>query len=79
MLIEALAIGGLGLASALGLGIAARIFAVEVDPLVEAIEEALPGANCGGCGFAGCSSCAVAIASGKASRQRMRGRRSGGR
>ncbi len=66
MLIEALAIGGLGLASALGLGIAARIFAVEVDPLVEAIEEALPGANCGGCGFAGCSSCAVAIASGKA-------------
>jgi len=66
MLIEALAIGGLGLASALGLGVAARIFAVEVDPLVQEIEEALPGANCGGCGFAGCSSAALAIASGKA-------------
>ncbi|ADK85110.1 electron transport complex, RnfABCDGE type, B subunit [Desulfarculus baarsii DSM 2075] len=66
MLIEALAIGGLGLASALGLGVAARIFAVEVDPLVQEIEEALPGANCGGCGFAGCASAAVAIASGKA-------------
>ncbi len=66
MLFEALAIGGLGLVSALGLGVAARVFAVEVDPLVEAVEEALPGANCGGCGFAGCSSAAVAIASGKA-------------
>jgi NADPH-dependent glutamate synthase beta subunit-like oxidoreductase len=66
MVFEALAIGGLGLVSALGLGVAARVFAVEVDPLVEAVEEALPGANCGGCGFAGCSSAAVAIASGKA-------------
>ena len=66
MLAEAVAIGGLGLAAALGLGVAARIFAVEVDPLVEAVEEALPGANCGGCGYAGCSSAAVAIASGQA-------------
>ncbi|MCB2185821.1 MAG: FAD-dependent oxidoreductase [Deltaproteobacteria bacterium] len=66
MLFEALAIGGLGLVSALGLGVASRVFAVEVDPLVEAVEEALPGANCGGCGFAGCSSAALAIASGKA-------------
>ena len=52
--------------AAAGLGVAARIFAVEVDPMVEAIEEALPGANCGGCGFAGCASCAMAIALGKA-------------
>ena len=66
MLFEALAIGGLGMAAALGLGVAARVFAVEVDPLVEAVEEALPGANCGGCGFAGCSSAALAIAMGKA-------------
>ncbi len=66
MLFEALAIGGLGLASALGLGVAAKVFAVERDPLVEAVESALPGANCGGCGFAGCSSAALAIARGKA-------------
>ncbi|MEW5914112.1 MAG: FAD-dependent oxidoreductase [Thermodesulfobacteriota bacterium] len=66
MLFEALAIGGLGLASALGLGIAAKAFAVERDPLVEAVEEALPGANCGGCGFAGCASAALAIVTGKA-------------
>ena len=64
MIIEALAIGGLGVAAALGLGAAAKIFYVEVDPLVEAVEEALPGANCGGCGFAGCSSAAEAIAAG---------------
>ncbi|RJX33882.1 MAG: FAD-dependent oxidoreductase [Desulfarculus sp.] len=66
MLFETLAIGGLGLASALGLGLAAKAFAVEVDPLVAAVEEALPGANCGGCGYAGCASAALAIASGKA-------------
>ncbi len=66
MLFEALAIGGLGFVSALGLGAAARIFAVEVDPLVEEVEEALAGSNCGGCGFAGCSAAAVAIVAGKA-------------
>ena len=64
MIIEALAIGGLGAVAALGLGAAAKIFYVEVDPLAEAVEEALPGANCGGCGFAGCSSAAQAIAAG---------------
>ena len=66
MLVEGIALGGLGLVAALGLGVAAKIFAVERDPLVEAIEGALPGANCGGCGFAGCSSAALAIAAGKA-------------
>lgn len=66
MLAEAFAIGGLGMLAALGLGVAAKVFYVKVDPLVEAVEEALPGANCGGCGFAGCSSAAIAIASGSA-------------
>jgi len=65
MIIAALLLGGLGLAAALGLGIAARVFYVEVDPVVEKIEEALPGANCGGCGYAGCSAAAVAISQGK--------------
>jgi formate dehydrogenase beta subunit len=65
MLYAAVAIGGLGLAAALALGVAAKVFYVEVDPLVMAIEEALPGANCGGCGQPGCSGAAVAIAQGK--------------
>lgn len=66
MLAEAFAIGGLGMLAALGLGVAAKVFYVKIDPLVEAVEEALPGANCGGCGFAGCSSAAVAIAANQA-------------
>jgi formate dehydrogenase beta subunit len=61
-----LAIGGIGLVASLLLGIASKIFYVAVDPTVLAITEALPGANCGACGFAGCSSCAKAIAKGKA-------------
>ena len=40
-------------ASAL-LVIASKVFFVPVDDRVTAITEALPGANCGGCGFAGC-------------------------
>ncbi len=66
MLAEALAIGGLGMLAALGLGVAAKVFYVKIDPLVESLEEALPGANCGGCGFAGCSSAALAIAANQA-------------
>jgi Na+-translocating ferredoxin:NAD+ oxidoreductase RNF subunit RnfB len=33
---------------------AAKVFAVETDPRVEAVKEVLPGANCGACGYAGC-------------------------
>ena len=41
-------------------------FAVEVDEREEAILDVLPGNNCGGCGYAGCSGLAAAIAQGKA-------------
>jgi formate dehydrogenase beta subunit len=61
-----LAIGGIGLIASFLLGIASKVFYVAVDPTVLAITEALPGANCGACGFAGCSSAAKAIAKGKA-------------
>jgi electron transport complex protein RnfB len=37
-------------------------FAVEVDPRVEKINIALPGANCGGCGYVGCNDYAEAVA-----------------
>jgi formate dehydrogenase beta subunit len=62
-----LTIGGMGLAASILLGIASKLFYVEVNPVTQAIAEALPGANCGACGFAGCSSAAKAIALGKAS------------
>lgn len=48
------------------LGLAAKVFAVQKDPKEEAILECLPGANCGGCGYPGCSGYAAAVASGKA-------------
>jgi len=67
MLTAMFVIGGIGFASSIILGIASKVFYVEVDPIVQAVTEALPGANCGACGFAGCSSCAKAIAKGKAS------------
>jgi len=52
------------LAVAMGyvLGWANRAFHVEVDPKVDALIDALPGANCGGCGFVGCSEYAEAVA-----------------
>ena len=48
------------------LAFAARKFKVEVDPKVAQITEILPGANCGGCGYPGCSGFAAAVVEGKA-------------
>lgn len=62
----AMAMLGIGMASALILAVAAKVFYVEVDPRVVMVEDSLPGANCGGCGFTGCSACAEAIVEGRA-------------
>ena len=43
------------------LGWANKTFAVEVDEKVEAINNVLPGANCGGCAYVGCNDYAEAI------------------
>ncbi len=48
------------------LGWANKAFHVEVDPRVEAVNEALPGANCGGCGYVGCNEYAEAVVAGAA-------------
>lgn len=48
------------------LSIASKVFAVEVDEKVLAVRDALPGANCGACGFPGCDGLAQAIADGNA-------------
>lgn len=60
------ALGILGLLFGLFLGVAARFFAVDTDPRVEAVKEELPGANCGACGYAGCANFAEAVVSGDA-------------
>ena len=57
---------GLGAAMGIMLAIAAKAFAVKRDPRVEKISELLPGANCGGCGFTGCSAFAEAVVKGDA-------------
>ena len=44
----------LGLVLALVLYLVAERFKVEEDPRIDLVEKAMPGANCGGCGFAGC-------------------------
>lgn len=54
-------LGCTGLSMGLFLAYAAKKFEIEVDPKIEAINAALPGANCGGCGFPGCGGYASAI------------------
>jgi NADPH-dependent glutamate synthase beta subunit-like oxidoreductase len=61
-----LIMGLLGTVIGVGLALASKIFYVYVDPKIEAVEDALPGANCGGCGLPGCSSNAEAIVRGEA-------------
>lgn len=66
MLEAIIALAALGLIFGLVLGLASKKLKVEVDPTVEKLIEVLPGANCGACGYPGCSGLAEAIAAGKA-------------
>jgi electron transport complex protein RnfB len=66
MVIPLLILSSVGLVMAALLAVARKAFAVEVDERQELIEEILPGANCGGCGFPGCSGYAAALVQGKA-------------
>lgn len=60
-LIPVIILGICGLGAGILLTAASEIFHVEVDERVEKIGEALPQANCGACGFAGCADYADAI------------------
>lgn len=66
MITAAAIVGVVGIFVGLFLGIAGLKFKVEVDGKEEAVLGVLPGNNCGGCGFAGCSGLAAAIAKGEA-------------
>jgi electron transport complex protein RnfB len=59
-------LGTLGLVLGVVLGIAAKKFAVAVDPREEKIMGILPGANCGACGFPSCHAYCSALLSGEA-------------
>lgn len=47
-------LAGLGLVLSLVLYFIAKKFKVDEDPRIDEVEKVMPGANCGGCGFAGC-------------------------
>ncbi len=64
--IAALILGGMALLFGLVLTFVAKVFAVPHDKRRDHIREALPGANCAGCGYPSCDACADAIAAGKA-------------
>ncbi|KUK74058.1 MAG: Electron transport complex protein RnfB [Clostridiales bacterium 38_11] len=59
-------LGGLGLGFGLILAFASKVFHVEIDPKIIDVRNALPGANCGACGFPGCDALAKAIVNGEA-------------
>ena len=60
ILLSLLVLGITGLISAVLLYVIASRFAVEEDPRIDLVQAVLPGANCGGCGFAGCRALAEA-------------------
>ena len=58
--------GVIGIVLGAVIGVVAKVFAVEVDERVERVGELLPGANCGGCGYAGCADFAKGVVGGAA-------------
>lgn len=66
IVVAILVLGGLGLVFGLVLAAASRVFYVETDPRLEKLNSCLPGANCGGCGYAGCGAYAEAVLKGEA-------------
>ena len=64
MLIAVAVLGAIGLIAALVLFVCSKKFYVYEDPRIAQVTEQLPGANCGGCGFAGCGGLADALVKG---------------
>ncbi|HBX90576.1 MAG TPA: ferredoxin, partial [Alistipes sp.] len=61
LLYTILTLCALGVLAAVILYFVAQKFRVEEDPRIDEVEKMLPGANCGGCGFAGCRGMADAL------------------
>jgi electron transport complex protein RnfB len=66
LLIPVALLSGIGFLMAAMLAVGRRAFAVDVDERQEKLMEILPGANCGGCGYPGCSGYAAALTQGSA-------------
>jgi len=66
ILFPILCVGGLALVFGTILGFSAKKFAVENNPAVDRIINVLPGVNCGGCGYPGCTVFAERVVQGEA-------------
>ena len=64
ILIAVIVLGAIALIAALVLYVCSKRFAVYEDPRISQVNELLPGANCGGCGYAGCGGMADALVKG---------------
>lgn len=64
MMMAIMVLGGVALVAAVVLYTVSRKFAVEEDPRIGRVAACLPGANCGGCGYAGCAALAEALVKG---------------
>jgi len=56
-----ISLGSIGMAAAIVLFFVAQKFKVIEDPRIDEVNDQLPGANCGGCGLAGCRAFAEAL------------------
>lgn len=65
IIIAMASMGGLGVFFAAGLSIANKKLYVEEDPRIAKVMDALPGANCGGCGLPGCGKFAESVVTGE--------------
>ena len=54
-------LAGLGTVFGVGIAMAAKRFAVQIDPRVEKVKDQLAHAHCGACGYAGCEQYAEAV------------------
>ena len=64
ILIAVIVLGCIALVSAVVLYVCSKKFAVYEDPRLAQVTALLPGANCGGCGYPGCSGMAAAMVRG---------------
>ncbi|MCX7654355.1 MAG: RnfABCDGE type electron transport complex subunit B [Fervidobacterium sp.] len=74
---SAVLLGGIGFVFGLFLSFVSEKFKVEEDATVRLILEALPGINCGACGYPGCEAYAKAVAKGDKPDKCLPGKKSG--
>ncbi len=65
ILIPVIIVTVIGIIAGIILSLSAKFFSVPVDPKIEQVRDALPGANCGGCGYNGCDGYAEAVVNGE--------------